>query len=212
MNTSVIDKKQALQCSSPLPFLTIVLAVATFLTSVSVATYLYDFPWKTVPIKDLRVYGGLNRDSLANGELWRLVTSQLVHVKQAHMLFNVLMLYLLGAAIEKAANPIVLFAIWIVSGVIGTYVSIYSVPPPWEVGTGASQAVMGLSAACVIVVKRNLNNKTWLKRTILVSVGLALAIDFVYAGYPKPGHIAGFVGGYILGYFLLPKTKLRGTV
>ena len=159
-----------------------------------------------MPILQLRNYGGVDNGQLANGEWWRLLTAQFVHVKQAHMLFNVITLFLLSLAVERAAGPFVLFLLWLLSGVAGTFASIYSVPPPYDIGSGASQALMGIAAAVIIFLWRTHDRPRWLVVTLSVTLILQLGLDLISAHYPKPGHVVGFLAGLILALGLVPKS------
>jgi rhomboid protease GluP len=86
------------------PIVSTVLALTTLVASATVAIVVGGSPWSRAPILELRNYGGVNNAQLASGELWRLVTSQFVHVSQAHMLFNVMSLFLLAIAVERATG------------------------------------------------------------------------------------------------------------
>src|SRR5262245_35615630 len=94
------------------PFVSIFLAVATVTVSFTIATNVRGSPWRSVPILQLRYYGGVDNSQLTQGEWWRLITAQFVHVKQAHMLFTTAALLLLGAAVERATNHLTLALVW----------------------------------------------------------------------------------------------------
>ena len=192
------------------PFVSFVLAVSTLAASFTVATVVKGSPWSVVPILELRNYGGVDNAHLENGEWWRLLTSQFVHVKPAHMLLNVIMLFLLAQCVERAAGPLRLTLLWLFSGIAGTYASIHSVPPPYDIGSGASQAIMGVAGASVVVVWRNLVYPPWLKSALLVSLGITAALDLVFSGRLKPGHIVGFLVGFIIAVGLVRKPASHG--
>lgn len=61
------------------------LALVRFAVSCSVAYAATGSPFGTVAIPVLRGFGGVTMEDLANLEIWRLATAQLVHAKQAHM-------------------------------------------------------------------------------------------------------------------------------
>jgi membrane associated rhomboid family serine protease len=155
----------------------------------------------------LRNYGGVDNAQLANGELWRLVTSQFVHVFQAHMLFNVISLFLLAMAVERATSSVRLALLWLLSGVAGTYASIYAVPPPYDIGSGASQAIMGVAASAIVVLWRKHSTSKWLIAAVAVTLVNAVALDLVFAFRVKPGHVVGFFVGLILAIALVPKVR-----
>ncbi len=77
------------------------LALLTAAVSFSVAYAVTGSAFGTVPTPVLRTYGGVTTDDLARLEVWRLVTAQLVHAKQAHMMLNAITLLLLGNLLER---------------------------------------------------------------------------------------------------------------
>src|SRR5262249_31246072 len=151
-----------------------------------------------------------NKAQLARGEWWRLLTSQFVHVNPAHMLFNVIALFLLAAAVERAQGALVVMIVWLLSGIAGMYASIYSVSPPYDVGSGASQALMGVAAASIFVVRAD--KTLWLRLTLILTLALQLALDLMAAHHPKPGHIVGFLVGLLLAILVVhnrPEATLK---
>ena len=186
------------------PTVSICLAVATLVVSSWIAVSLRGSLSSSVGVRELRNYGGVDNAQLGRGEYWRLLTAQFVHVKPAHMLFNVITLFLLATAVERAAGSLVLAFLWLVSGIAGMYASIYGVPPPYDVGTGASQALMGIAGATLVVIRRN-NDAAWLKATLMMTLVLQLGLDVRVAYYPKPGHVVGFAVGLFLAILLVPR-------
>src|SRR5712691_2943819 len=86
------------------PVVSIFLALSTLGASLTVATIVNGSPWRVVRILELRKYGGVDNAELVRCEWWRLLTAQFVHVRPAHMLFNVISLLLLAIAVERAAG------------------------------------------------------------------------------------------------------------
>jgi membrane associated rhomboid family serine protease len=187
------------------PIVSVVLAVTTLVASAAVATAIGGSPWSRVPILALLDYGGVNNAQLANGDVWRLVTSQFVHVSQAHMLFNVISLFSLAMAIERATGSLRLTVLWLLSGLAGTYASIYAVPPPYDIGSGASQAIMGVAAAAIVVLWRKQNTPRWLIVAVLVTLVTGAGLDLAFASRVKTGHVVGFLVGLIVAVGLVPK-------
>lgn len=82
-----------------------------------------------VRIVELESYG-VRFEHLQNLELWRLVTAQLVHVKQPHMLSNVFCLLWVGMAVERHVGFVRLLVLWLVGGAMATLFSTLFVTPP----------------------------------------------------------------------------------
>ena len=162
-------------------------------------------------MQELRVYGGLDFGHLFGGEIWRLVTAQIVHVKQAHMMFNVACLALLGISLEPVIGRINILVLWFLSGSLGLLVSVYFGQYPFEVGTGASQAVLGFAGANCVLIYRGFARNIWVVAVVMVTLGVSLLLDINAAHYPKGGHIVGFFSGLIFGYVVLPKKGKSNT-
>ena len=79
-----------------LPYCTILLSLITLLYSSYVAYDITGSLFSKIRVVDLESYGGIRFEHLANLEIWRLFTSQIIHVKQPHMIFNVISLLILG--------------------------------------------------------------------------------------------------------------------
>ncbi len=187
------------------PFVSVLISVTTLFVSSGLAYYLHGTPWSTVNLTELRTYGGFDFQQFSQGEVWRLITSQFVHVKQFHMVFNVLCLLLLGISIEPLLGKIKTLLLWFVPGALGIMASVYFSTYSEEVGTGASQAIMGLLAASITIIYRGLIYPFWLKSVVIIISFVALFLDFYTTHYPKPGHIIGFVCGLFLAYLFIPK-------
>lgn len=154
-------------------------------------------------------YGGVRVEHLINFEFWRLFTSQIIHMKQFHMLFNVLSFLILGIFIERQLGIMRLFILWFVAGAAGTIFSTYFGKPPFNLGTGASQAVMGVAAFGVLLSYQNIDASKGLKYALAFAIVPALFLDLIYAGYPKPGHVMSFIFGLGIGLFYIKNHHIR---
>jgi len=182
-----------------IPYSTIIICATILIYSMYVAFAVTGNLVGTVKIPQLEPYGGVTFAHLGNLELWRLFASQLIHAKQMHMLFNVLSLALLGLFLERYIHSLKFLLLWFVSGSIGTLISTLFAAPPWNLGTGASQAVLGIAAFGLALFLRGVIPSKWFVTILCFTLIPAFALDFIYAGYPKPGHIVGFLIGLIAG-------------
>jgi rhomboid protease GluP len=189
------------------PYGTIFICATTLLYSMYVAFAVTGNLLGNVKIIQLEPYGGITFSHLSNFELWRLFASQLIHAKQIHMLYNVLSLALLGIFLERYIHTVKFFLLWFVSGSIGTLVSTLFVTPPWNLGTGASQAVLGIAAFGLVLSVKGINSSKWLVVVLCFSLIPAFVLDFIYAGYPKPGHIVGVLIGAVAGIVYCKKAN-----
>ena len=178
---------------------TYLLSLATLLTSCGVALLVNNSLTENVKIIDLAVWGGVSWNTLIDGEFWRLITAQLVHVKLPHMLFNVCCLFLIGRIVEKTAGNLAVLSVWLLGGGIATVFSPIFIEPPYNIGTGASHAVLALGGFMLIyLIKRKIKN-AYFNSIVFLALLPPFLIDFAFAGYPKIGHIIGLILGLFMG-------------
>ena len=127
---------------------------------------------------------------VAEGEWWRLVTAAFLHYGPIHLGMNMLVLWLIGPALEDYLGHGRYALLYLVSGLAGSAGALLwsgNVPT-----VGASGAIWGIMGAAVIL--------EW--RRIYVFGGQAmglvvfnLAITFLLPGISRGGHIGGLIGG-----------------
>lgn len=182
---------------SHIPWCTLLLCVATAVMSVHAAIDISGTWPGRVRIVQLEDYG-LRFSYLADLELWRLVTAQLVHVKQPHMVSDVFCLLLVGTAVERHVGTLWLLALWLVGGAIAMLISTLFGTYPWNLGTGASQAIMAIAGAGIWLAVTGLDRSKFMLAAVGFSVTLALALDLIFVHYPKPGHVSGVLIGFFM--------------
>lgn len=183
--------------SRRIPSCTLLLCAATVAVSVDAALGISGTWLGKVRIVELENYG-LRLRYIRELELWRLITAQLVHVKQPHMLLNVVCLLLVGTAVERHLGFIRLLVLWLIGGSIATMVSTLFVTAPWNLGTGASQAIMAIAGAGLWLTITGVNRSKLLLWSVAFTIAVALGLDLIFAHYPKPGHVAGLFVGYLI--------------
>jgi rhomboid protease GluP len=183
--------------SHRIPWLTLLLCAATAAMSVSTAIELSGTWLGRVRIVELEHYG-LRWEYLREFELWRLVTAQLIHVKQPHMVSDVFCLLLVGTAVERHVGALRLLVLWLIGGSMAMLFSTLLYPPPWNLGTGASQAIMAIAGAGIWLARSGIDRSRFLVWSVAFAIGLALTLDLIFAHYPKPGHVAGVLFGVLI--------------
>ena len=118
------------------------------------------------------------------GEWWRIVTGTFLHIDLRHLLFNMLVLYLLGRRLEGVTGWALLAGIYAVSLLGGSAGALLLRPDVAAVG--ASGAVYGLMGAAYLVELLRGGNpwRDGLGSLILINVG---------------GHLGGLVAGALCG-------------
>jgi membrane associated rhomboid family serine protease len=155
---------------------------------------------------DIFVQGALFGPAVADGDLWRLVTSGFLHAGLIHLLFNMYALYILGSLLEPAIGRVRFALMYFVSLLCGSFGALLLTPDKPTVG--ASGAVFGLMAgALVIMRKRGID---LMASGLPFWLGLNLVLTFTLSGLSVGGHLGGIVGGVLAAVvmFELPE-RLR---
>lgn len=138
---------------------------------------------------------GLNRDFIADGEWWRMVTAGFIHFGLLHLAFNMYALWNLGLMMEEAMGRLRYLGLYFAALLAGS-AGVLVVGGNGITG-GASGAVFGLfGAAFVGLHQRGVNPLQTSVGSVLI---LNLVLTFAIPGISIGGHIGGLVGGAICG-------------
>jgi membrane associated rhomboid family serine protease len=129
---------------------------------------------------------------VADGEVWRIVTSGFLHYGFLHILFNMYALYILGGLLEPRIGRVRFLLLYFVSLLSGSFGAL--VISPNDLTAGASGAIFGLLAAGIIFARTQgagyIANQLWLW------VGISVLFTVANRGQISVGgHIGGFIGG-----------------
>lgn len=140
--------------------------------------------------------------AVADGELYRLVTSAFVHYGLIHLLFNMWALYVVGPPLEKWLGRLRFGALYALSA-LGGSVLVYLLSALNSSTAGASAAVFGLFGATFVVAKRLHLDVRWVVALIAINLVFTLAAP----GISWQGHVGGLVTGTLvaLGYVYAPR-------
>ena len=179
------------------PILSPCFAAATLLVSTTVAYLTVGQPFATVNSRLLLHAGAINGKLLHNFEVWRLLTAQLVHVKQLHMILNVLFCLFLGNSLKRNLGRWRFALIYWLGGTLGILASVAS--SPLNVASGASQAMLALcgAAVCTNVLGEFEVSKGIVKLAYTATL-IQLALDLYAVQLPKAGHVVAFFSGGLL--------------
>ena len=139
------------------------------------------------------------------GEVYRLFTSMFLHFGIAHLLNNMLVLFVLGSRLERAAGKIRFLVIYLLGGVAGNVISLLLElnRGDYSVSAGASGAVFAVMGAMIYIVVRNrgwLEDLSW--RQIVVMALFSLYFGFASSGVDNAAHVGGLISGCILAVIL----------
>jgi membrane associated rhomboid family serine protease len=130
---------------------------------------------------------------VADGEWWRLLTAAFLHVSVFHLLLNMYALWILGQALEPVVGRWRFTALYFISALGGSAVSVLALPPG-TVSLGASGAVFGLFGALFVIMRRLGRDLSGLIAVLAINVVLI----FVFAGIDWRAHLGGLATGSAL--------------
>ncbi|MGZ3780861.1 MAG: rhomboid family intramembrane serine protease [Pseudobdellovibrionaceae bacterium] len=185
--------------------LTLLFAITSIVSSFYVALKTNGHLFSTVSSEQMIEYGALNGATLKSDEIWKIFFSQLIHQKQLHMIFNVFLIWLLGSEIEKQFRKTWYLLFYWISGCIGILTSVFTYPE--YVSSGSSQILMALFAAVFVMKFEKIDIPKLIFYVAIIGLILQLGADISVNHFPKAGHIAGFISGGIIGFFMTVKKK-----
>ena len=141
---------------------------------------------------------------IAQGEWWRLLTSTFLHGGFLHILFNMYILFIVGAPLERLMGHLRYGVLYLVAA-LGGAVASYAFNSANTLSVGASGAIFGLMGAFAVAgFKMRYDVKQ-----ILFLVGFNLVIGFVLAGVDWRAHVGGLITGALVAavFFYAPRNK-----
>jgi len=160
---------------------------------------------------DLLALLWLDKDALATGEWWRLVSPVLVHGSLIHLLFNMYFLYLVGPLVEQLYGSVRFVVLYVLTAAAGSAAS-FLLGGPYP-SVGASGAIFGL---CGVLLAVSLVHRPVLDRrgrAIMSQIGALVVINLVIGfGFgallsvpiDNAAHVGGLLAGLWLGFVVPP--------
>jgi rhomboid protease GluP len=146
------------------------------------------------------------------GQLWRLLTANLLHENVLHIAFNLFVLFNVGGALENVFRPLDYLLLLLASALGTTVVSLIARPD--AVTAGASGIVYGtLGGAVVFGIKyRELLPSRY--RKVLGEATIPTVLVFLYIGFTSSGvdnwaHLGGLVSGALATLALKPRLLIE---
>ena len=133
--------------------------------------------------------------AVANGELYRLLTSAFLHSGITHILFNMFALFVVGPPLEIWLGRMRFGALYLLSA-LGGSVLVYLFSPLNAPTLGASGAVFGLFAASFVVGRKVNVDIRW----VVIMIVINLVITFTVPSISWQGHLGGLVTGGIVAF------------
>lgn len=144
--------------------------------------------------------------AVADGEIWRLVTSMFLHSGIVHVALNLLSLFFLGRNVEAFYGPWPFLALFLGSGIGG---AIASATLSSSISVGASGGVFGLAGVSIVFAyrfRRQLPSRvTRIMGTFVgVLVAANIALGLVFAFIDSKAHLGGLLSGALLAMVIEP--------
>jgi rhomboid protease GluP len=151
-------------------------------------------------------FGSFNLFLVSQGEWWRFVTANFLHIGLMHLLFNSYALFQVGPLVEEIYGEQKFLFIYIFTGIFCLIPSYYA----GIGGAGASGAISGLIGLMAAYGYRQGGafGKALMK-SMLTWMGMTIVFGF-FIGANNVAHAGGFLAGGALGFLL--KAEPVGTI
>ncbi|MEB6610272.1 rhomboid family intramembrane serine protease [Staphylococcus borealis] len=153
--------------------------------------------------------GGLVHFNVVHGEWYRLITSMFLHFNFEHILMNMLSLFIFGKIVESIVGPLKMLGIYIISGLLGNFISLsFNIH---TVSVGASGAIFGLIGAIFAMM---FVSKTFTRKVIgqmLIALLVLIVLSLFMSNINIMAHLGGFIGGVLItliGYYFWTNRNL----
>ena len=137
-----------------------------------------------------------------NGEYGRMIWAMFLHSDINHLFNNMLILFFLGAMIEREVGHIAYGILYFLSGIGGNLWSLLSkmIANDWSVSIGASGAVFGLTGVLLAMVLFSGRKMPTVTPTrVVLMIILSLYNGFTGTHIDNAAHIGGLVTGFLAG-------------
>jgi membrane associated rhomboid family serine protease len=147
--------------------------------------------------------------AVADGDLYRLLTSAFLHYGVTHLLFNMWALYVVGPPLEAQLGRLRFSALYVLSA-LGGSVLVYLLSSLGAATAGASGAIFGLFGATFVVGKRLNLDVRWVVGLIAINLAFTFVIPLMGGqNISWQGHVGGLVTGAVVAaaYVYAPRER-----
>ena len=144
----------------------------------------------------------LSEKKIKKGQVWRLVSSSLLHIGTWHIISNITATLIVGYAVESQLGSLKTALCYIGSAFIsGLYMAfVYKL----HEGEGASTGIYGLIAVFVMLAVKNGTVFFSPVPTIALIILAIYTVGGMFMGKATAWeHISGFAGGLLMGFILI---------
>ena len=157
--------------------------------------------------------GGLSvLEVVMKGEFRRILWAMFLHSGIEHVFNNMVILFFMGAMIEKEIGHFSFATLYLLSGIGGNLVSLLNkiMSNDWSMSIGASGAVFGLDGvllAMVLFSGRKMSTVT--PTRVVLMIILSLYNGFTGAYIDNAAHIGGLITGFLAGIIICVLKRRR---
>ena len=146
------------------------------------------------------------------GEYGRILWSTFLHAGIDHLFNNMVILFFLGAMIEKVTGHFSFLFLYLLSGIGGNLCSLLYklVTLDGSASVGASGAIFGLDGvllAWILLDRASMPEVT--PRRVILMIGLSLYSGFTAQNIDNAAHVGGLLTGFLAGLVLCGIRKHR---
>jgi membrane associated rhomboid family serine protease len=190
---------------------TIVVAIAC--VTLAVVTRMFGPPEEFQEL--LLQHGLLSPALVADGDWWRLLAAAFLHGGAVHLVFNLMMLWSLGPALEQSLGSLRFTALYVASSVFGN-VAVCLLYDPRQPVLGASGAIFGLMGAAVALNMRSGRHAFAFldfegPRRLLGTIAINLVIGFLLPFVSNTAHVGGLLAGFAVTWLWLVPPRRQAT-
>ncbi len=149
---------------------------------------------------------------LAGRQYGRILWAMFLHAGIEHLFNNMVILFFLGAMIEKAIGHISFLVLYFLSGIGGNLCSLLAkvLQMDASASVGASGAIFGLDGvllAWILLDRRSMPDVT--PKRVILMIALSLYSGFTTQNIDNAAHVGGLVTGFLAGLVLCGLRKHR---
>lgn len=149
---------------------------------------------------------------LVQGEYGRILSAMFLHADVNHIFNNMVILFFMGAMIEKEIGHFKYLLIYFLSGIGGNVISLIYKMITYEsaASIGASGAVFGLDGVLLALVffsRRRMENVTPVR--VLLMVAYSLYSGFSGQNIDNAAHVGGLIIGFLSGIIICIFDNIR---
>ncbi|MGL4973167.1 MAG: rhomboid family intramembrane serine protease [Culicoidibacterales bacterium] len=142
-------------------------------------------------------FGAMQNQLVANGEIWRLITANFLHIGFFHLLMNMVIYYQFGNLLESVLKAWQYVCVLIIA-MFTTTAATYLFGADNGLSAGWSGVLFGVMGAFIVLSYAFPQQfRNYSKQVILPILGVNILIGFIDSSINWLGHFGGFFGGFL---------------